>query len=254
MAKSQLPPASENSSSSWLAFALIGLCGILIGATGTYMVLLPRLQRASAAPSTAASSDPRTHQPPADLTAGMAPAQADRALGNFYYDHENWTQAIHHYELALRQGADDADTRTDLGNAYRFSGRPGDALAQYHLAQQMNPAHEFSLFNQGGLYLDDLHQPQKAVEIWQEYLARFPQGRNVEAARQLIANATPQLPAAPAPAAPSAPGAAPAAAKPAEPEPIVLPALTLPAKSPFAELPAANKPSPPPVTPADGKP
>jgi tetratricopeptide (TPR) repeat protein len=251
MAKSQLPPASENS--SWLAFALIGLCGILIGATGTYLLLLPRLQRASIPPDATVLSDPRSHRPPGDLTAGMPPAQADRTLGNFYYDHENWSQAIHHYELAVRQGADDADTRTDLGNAYRFSGRPGDALAQYRLAQQMNPAHEFSLFNQGGLFFEDLHQPQKAVEIWQEYLARFPQGRNAEAARQLIAKTTASMPPS-TPSQSGAPASQPATSA-AESAPIVLPALTLPAKSPFSELPVANKPPPaPPVTPADGKP
>jgi hypothetical protein len=53
----------------------------------------------------------------------------------------------------------------------------------------MNPSHEFSLFNQGGLYLEDLKQPEKAVAIWQEYLVRFPTGRNVAAAQQLIVQA-----------------------------------------------------------------
>ncbi|HVT71691.1 MAG TPA: hypothetical protein VHD61_01035, partial [Lacunisphaera sp.] len=92
-------------------------------------------------------------------------------------------------EAAIRQGSDDADIRTDLGNSYRFAGRPQDALVQYELAQKMNPNHEFSLFNQGGLYLDDLHQPARAVETWQQYLRRFPNGQNVAAARQLIAQA-----------------------------------------------------------------
>jgi tetratricopeptide (TPR) repeat protein len=103
---------------------------------------------------------------------------------------------MNHYEAAIRQGIVDADIRTDLGNAYRFIGRFDDALAQYHRAQQLNPQHEFSLFNQGGLFLEDLKQPAKAIAIWQEYLVRFPNGQNVAAARQLIAQAQGGGPAA----------------------------------------------------------
>ena len=90
---------------------------------------------------------------------------------------------------AIRARIDDADIRTDLGNAYRFIGRFDDALAQYRRAQQMNPAHEFSLFNQGGLFLEDLKQPAKAIEVWEEYLVRFPDRPECLAARQLIAQA-----------------------------------------------------------------
>ena len=194
MAKSKTPLATETTppaqKSFWVPFALAGLFGLLAGATGTYLALLPRLG-APAATTMAATvaDDPTSHLPSPELTAGQTPAQADRTLGNFYYDHQNWSLALKHYEAAIRQGSDDADIRTDLGNAYRFANRPDDALAQYQLAQKMNPAHEFSLFNQGGLYLEQLMQPQKAIAVWNEYLVRFPQGQNVAAARQLIAQA-----------------------------------------------------------------
>ena len=218
MAKSPPAPVAprKSESSTWLAFGLMGLCGLLIGSTGTYLLLLPKLQRGSAAPAAAstAATDPLSHVPAADLTAGMPPAQADRTLGNYYYDHQNWAQAIRSYESAIKQGSDDADIRTDLGNAYRFSNRPEEALAQYGLAQKMNPAHEFSLFNQGGLYLEDLQQPGKALEIWREYLVRFPQGSNVAAAQQLIAQAS-GLPAG------AAPFLRPAATAPGSPTPAV---------------------------------
>lgn len=190
------PPAStpQLASAFWLPFATIGLFGVLIGATITYLALRPQLQppiapAALAAAMPAANPDPTTHLPTPELTAGQPPAQADRTLGNFYYDHQNWAQAVRYYESAIKQGSDDADIRTDLGNAYRFAGRPDDALVQYGRAQAMNPAHEFSLFNQGGLFMEDLKQPAKAIEIWKDYIARFPEGRNVEAARQLIAQA-----------------------------------------------------------------
>lgn len=182
------PPPAPPTGSFWLPFVFIGLIGALLGATVTYIALRPA-QAPAVGGAAPANPDPTTHRPTPDLTAGQSPAEADRTLGNFYYDHQNWIQAIARYESAIRQGIDDADIRTDLGNAYRFAGRTDDALAQYRRAQQMNPAHEFSLFNQGGLYLEDLKQPAKAVEIWQEYLARFPAGRNVAAAQQLIVQA-----------------------------------------------------------------
>lgn len=193
---------------------MVGIVGALLGSTVTYLALRPRLERAARAnmatsmPIAANAAMPAdlNHAPPANLTAGMPPAQAERTLGNFYYDHQNWPEAIRRYESAIKQGSDDSDIRTDLGNAYRFSGRPQDALAQYELAQRMNPQHEFSLFNQGGLYLEDLKNPAKAIEAWNAYLARFPTGRNATLAQQLIAQAT----GAPAPfAMPGAPLSAP---------------------------------------------
>lgn len=189
------PSAAPAQKSFWLPFTMAGIFGLLAGATATYLALQPRLRAPAPAGATTAAApagladDPASHIPAPDLTAGQPPAQAARTLGNFYYDHQNWPLAIQHYESAISQGSNDADIRTDLGNAYRFSGRPQDALAQYQLAQKMNPSHEFSLFNQGGLYLEQLMQPAKAIEVWNEYLVRFPQGQNVAAARQLIAQA-----------------------------------------------------------------
>lgn len=193
MSKKAAAPSTAPSS-SWVTFAIIGLFGVLFGATLMYFALRGRQPVPGAVP-VATNPDPTSHQPAPGLTAGKSPVDAARTLGNFYYDHQNWPQAIEHYQSAIRQGSDDADIRTDLGNAYRFAGRPDDALLQYQLAQKMNPAHEFSLFNQGGLFLEAYGQPAKAVEIWQEYLARFPNGRSANAARLLITQTQGGLPA-----------------------------------------------------------
>ncbi|AOS45240.1 Tetratricopeptide repeat protein [Lacunisphaera limnophila] len=208
MSKKTPPPPAA---SSWSTIVIIALFGALFGGTLTYFIVRRPAPAGTMASLTSAPAnpDPTTHRPAVDLTAGQTPPQAARTLGNFYYDHQNWAQAIEHYQSAIRQGSDDADIRTDLGNAYRFAGKPDDALVQYNLAQKMSPTHEFSLFNQGGLFLDDFKQPGRAVEIWQEYITRFPTGQNVNAARQLIAqtqgggvmppSAPAGLPAAPPP-------------------------------------------------------
>lgn len=211
------PPAP---SPSWVTFGIIGLFGVLFGATLMYFALRGRAPVPGAVPA-AVNPDPASHRPDPNLTAGQPPAQAARTLGNFYYDHQNWPQAIEHYQAAIRQGSDDADIRTDLGNAYRFAGRPDDALLQYTLAQKMDASHEFSLFNQGGLYLEAYQQSAKAVEVWQEYLARFPNGRSAAAARQLIAQVQGGLPVVPALPA-TAPDSASAPAAPSAAESLIL--------------------------------
>ena len=184
------PPAVQPTPLFWTPFAVIGVVGALLGASVTYLALRPSLQQASPAVSPATVPvDSTSHLPSPELTTGQNPAEADRTLGNFYYDHQNWPEAIKHYRSAISLGLDDANIRTDLGNAYRFTGRADDALAEYRHAQTQDPTHEFSLFNQGGLYLEDLKQPDKAVEIWNQYLVRFPNGRNAAAARQLIIQA-----------------------------------------------------------------
>ena len=145
---------------------------------------VPTAPMSEAAPSAKGSTP---HEPPVALTAGMTPPQAALTLGNWYYDHEAWPQAVENYRRAISQGMDNPDVRTDYGSSLRFSGQPQKALEQYKLAQKQNPRHENSLFNQGGLFASDLKQPAKGIAVWREYLKRFPNGKSVAAARQLIA-------------------------------------------------------------------
>lgn len=139
------------------------------------------------APKASAPNTDSQHEPPASLTAGMAPAQKALTLGNWYFDHQAWPRAVEHYQKAITQGLDNPDVRTDFGSALRFSGQPEKALEQYRLAQKQNPQHEHSLFNQGGVYAFDLKQGDKGITLWREYLQRFPSGQNATQARELIA-------------------------------------------------------------------
>ena len=128
-------------------------------------------------------------KPPAQALAGLTPPQKALASGNWYFDHQNWPQAIGEYQKAVTGGIDNPDVRTDLGSSYRFMKQPKQALEQYAIAQKQNPNHETSLFNQGAVYAFSLGQTAKGVAIWRETLKRFPNGINASAARQLIKQA-----------------------------------------------------------------
>lgn len=116
----------------------------------------------------------------------LEPAQAALTLGNWHYDHRNWSQAMEHYQRAISLGLDNADVRTDFGNCFRFSGDPQKALEQYRIAQNRDPQHEHSLFNMATLYAEVLKDPAKASETWREYLRRFPNSTHAAEIRQLL--------------------------------------------------------------------
>jgi len=120
---------------------------------------------------------------------GMSSGETAVTLGNFAYDHESWPEAIHHYQEAIARGIDNADVHTDLGNAFRFSGQPEQALSQYTIAQKLNPQHENSLFNQISLFTETLNQPAHAIPICEEFIRRFPNSDKLPAVREQLERA-----------------------------------------------------------------
>ncbi len=174
----------------WPRYVATAVVFALLGAGAMYAVLRPALHRATLNsaqhPALAPPmSVPTATTPPAELTTGLAPDKAAVALGNWYEDHKQWAQAVASYTQAINSAQDNPDVRTDLGVAYYEAGQPQNALAQYQAAQQQDPAHENSLFNQGSVYAVTGNVP-KAIDIWRTYLKRFPQGQHVADARQLI--------------------------------------------------------------------
>lgn len=120
---------------------------------------------------------------------GMPPGEAAVVLGNFAYDHQRWPEAISRYQEAIANGIDNADVHTDLGNAFRFSGQPEQALNQYTIAQKLDPQHENSLFNQISLFTETLNQPARAIPICEEFISRFPNSDKLPAVREQLARA-----------------------------------------------------------------
>lgn len=123
---------------------------------------------------------------PAPDVSGLSAADAAVARGNVAYDHQQWADAIREYQDAIAKGRDNADVRTDLGNAFRFSGQPDKALEQYAVAQRQNPQHENSLFNQIGLFMEVMHDPNRAIPVCEEFLRRFPNSEKVPRVREQL--------------------------------------------------------------------
>jgi tetratricopeptide (TPR) repeat protein len=156
-----------------------------LGATVTWLVMS---QRSAPVNRPVSFATPGVSQSvPAPDLSGIAPADAAVGRGNNAYDHQQWADAIREYESAIASGRDNADVRTDLGNAFRFSGQPDKALEQYTIAQRQNPLHENSLFNQIGLFAEVLRDPIRAIPVCEEFIRRFPASEKIPRVKEQLA-------------------------------------------------------------------
>jgi tetratricopeptide (TPR) repeat protein len=154
----------------------LSLVDAISAAAGAAVMWLIMSQRAAPlekpAPSVTPVAGQNTIAPPG--LSGLSGADAAVVRGNQAYDHQQWEEAIRQYQEAIAEGRDNADVRTDLGNAFRFSGQLEKALEQYTMAQKQNPQHENSLFNQIGLFIEAMHDPIRAIPVCEEFIRRFP--------------------------------------------------------------------------------
>lgn len=162
---------------------------LLSAAVGAGLTLLITSQRSSSKFRPVSSSPAAaTVNAMPDVT-GLSAGDAAVVRGNAAYDHQRWPEAIRHYQQAIASGLDTADVRTDLGNAWRFSGQPEKALEQYTIAQTLNPQHEASLLNQISLFNEVLHEPARAIPVGEEFIRRFPASDKIPAVQQQLARA-----------------------------------------------------------------
>ena len=166
---------------------------LLSAAAGAAVMWLVMSQRSSPAEKPAPFVTPNTAQNPTapatpDLS-GLSTADAAVVRGNLAYDHQQWADAILQYQEAIAKGRDNADVRTDLGNAFRFSGQPEKALEQYSIAQKQNSQHENSLFNQIGLLIEVMHDPIRAIPVCEEFIRRFPSSEKTARVKQQLQEA-----------------------------------------------------------------
>ena len=95
-------------------------------------------------------------------------------LGDFYFDAGDPDKAIEAYEKSLVLNDKRPDVWTDLGVMYRRNGQPKEAVAAFDKANQIDPAHEVSLFNKGIVQLYDLKDREGAIKTWEQLVSINP--------------------------------------------------------------------------------
>jgi tetratricopeptide (TPR) repeat protein len=97
------------------------------------------------------------------------------ALGNAWYDGDDWDRAIDAYEKARRKAPEDANLLSDLGAAYRNRGEFRRAVALFERAQKRDRNHWQSLLNLVLIHAYDLHDSAGAQKWLDELKRRYPE-------------------------------------------------------------------------------
>ncbi|HKL27603.1 MAG TPA: tetratricopeptide repeat protein [Desulfuromonadales bacterium] len=108
------------------------------------------------------------------------------ALGNTYFDNNQFIDAIDAYDKALELGPDDANVLTDQGVMFRRLGWFDKAIENFRKATEIAPNNPTPWFNLGVVYRNDLKDFPKAIEAWNRFLELAPAGPNTEQIRQQI--------------------------------------------------------------------
>lgn len=122
--------------------------------------------------------------------------QAWVALGNEYFDSNQFMDAIEAYDKALAIQPNSPNVLTDQGVMFRRLGWFDRAIANFEKASEVDPSHATSIYNLGIVYRYDLKDFPKAQVAWTRFLEVSPAGPGSDRVRQelefLKSHPTPQ--------------------------------------------------------------
>lgn len=110
-------------------------------------------------------------------------------VGNTYYDHHFYKEAIQYYDKALALRPNDVNVRTDMGTAYFYTGDPRRALQEFERSLKVQPNHAQTLFNMGIVKSEGLKDSAGAVAAWERLLATNPDYPEKQRVQDLIEKA-----------------------------------------------------------------
>jgi tetratricopeptide (TPR) repeat protein len=110
------------------------------------------------------------------------------ALGNAYYDREDWDAAIQAYEKARRKAPNDPNLLSDLGAAYRNRGEFKRAISYFEKARSADPDHWQSLLDLVLIDAFDTRDADAARRHFEELKRRFPDIPNLDRIEKQIAS------------------------------------------------------------------
>jgi len=108
------------------------------------------------------------------VAANANDADAWLQLGNTYFDSNNFLKAIDAYKKYLAIQPNNPNALTDLGIMYRNTGQTAEAIATFDRAMAADSKHVQAAFNKGIVLLNDMHDPQGALAVWQKLVADNP--------------------------------------------------------------------------------
>jgi cytochrome c-type biogenesis protein CcmH/NrfG len=118
------------------------------------------------------------------VAADPANFQAWVALGNEYFDSNQFMDAIDAYDKALEIRPNSPDVLTDQGVMFKNLGWFDRAIANFSKANEIDPSHATSVYNLGIVYRYDLQDFPKAIEAWTKFLEINPTGPGSDRVRQ----------------------------------------------------------------------
>lgn len=126
------------------------------------------------------------------------PGNADvlTALGNLYYDAQQYAVAVDYYARALRVKPADAAVRTDMGTAFWFMGKADRAIAEFEGALKYVPDNPNTLFNLGLVKWKGKKDGAGAEAAWKKLLATAPNYEQKSQVEQMLAEVKSQSTAA----------------------------------------------------------
>lgn len=143
------PRGGDSAAPGWL--------WIGIGLAALVAVLVSAIQIATAPKPIAISGATRAQLAEAEslrvvLRADTSAVEPNVALGNLYYDTNNFEGAIPYYLRALRKDPTLTDVRVDLGVAYHNAGDANAARHELEEAVRVSPEHAVAHFDLGVVY------------------------------------------------------------------------------------------------------
>lgn len=108
------------------------------------------------------------------------------ALGNAWYDREDWDHAIEAYRKALRKAPKDANVLSDLGAAYRNQGDFRQAIASFEKARAADSEHWQALLNLVLVNAFDVRDAGAAQRHLDELKRRYPEIPNIDRIQEQI--------------------------------------------------------------------
>lgn len=96
------------------------------------------------------------------------------ALGNLYFDTDQYAKAMEAYGKALERNPQDTDVRIDLGVLQRLTGRPMEAIASFDRVISQDLKNETARLYKAIVLKEDLNDREGAVRVLEKIVRMNP--------------------------------------------------------------------------------